>query len=186
MNQPQSQSPLRIHTPCPKKWEELTGKGSKRFCSECSLHVHDAGQLKQAEAHALVSNATSRVCMRIEYDASGAPLYRDTRPASPGWSKRVARWTLSAAAGLLAACHGSVSTSPTTDPANGTNPAPQPGKLGQITTTELGDVAVPQPPQALMGKVAAPQPPQVMGEASVAPAPVGPEKPAVPPDHDQR
>ncbi len=74
-----SHAPLQIQKACPKSWDELTGAGKQRFCSSCSLHVHDAVQLTQKEAEAIVSSATSRVCMRLQYDAAGQPIYSDTR-----------------------------------------------------------------------------------------------------------
>jgi hypothetical protein len=149
------------------KWEELSGRGRKRFCSACSLHVHDAAQLKRAEAQRLVAQATSRVCMRIEYDAHGRPLYLDTRPAAPSWTRRVARWTLTAAAGLLAACTGS--STPAPGAGNAAAPSPGPGKLGEVDTSMLGRVAAPRliemggitpPPRVELGDVAGPAPTQ--------------------------
>lgn len=156
---------LRIHTPCPRKWEELSGNGRKRFCDSCSLHVHDAAQMKREEAHRLVAESSSRVCMRIELDALGRPLYVDTRPTPPSWSRRIARWTLTAAAGLLAACYDCTTSG--TDSGNGVDPTPQPSKLGQVSTTVLGDVAAPQPPEV---------PLTVMGEAVADPVPVPPQR----------
>ena len=155
-SQDQPHDQLRIHTPCPKKWEELSGKGRKRFCDACSLHVHDAAQMKREEAHRLVAESSSRVCMRIELDAQGRPLYLDTRPTPPSWSRRIARWTLAGAAGLLAACYDCATSG--TGTGNGVDPTPQPGKLGQVSTTVLGDVAAPQPPVvplAVMGEAVA-------------------------------
>lgn len=162
--------PLRIKTPCPMKWEELSGQGAKRFCSACSLHVHDAAQLKREEAHRLAAGAASRVCMRIEFDAHGQPLYLDTRLAPPSWTRRVTRWTVSAAAGLLAACSGSSTPAPAG--ASGADPTPKPGRLGEIDTVALGRVAAPEVPQAVMGMVAAP-PRVLMGDVA-APDPAPP------------
>ena len=159
---------LRIHTPCPKKWEELTGKGRKRFCDACSLHVHDAAQMKREEAHRLVAESSSRVCMRIELDAQGRPLYLDTRPTPPSWSRRIARWTLTATAGLLAACYDGATNG--TGNEGGVDPTPQPGKLGQVSTTVLGDVAAPRPPDVPLTE---------MGEAVVDPEPVAPQRVSV-------
>ena len=151
---------LRIQTPCPKTWEQLAGSGAKRFCSECSLHVHDASQLTRVEAERLVAGATSRVCMRMQFDAAGAPLYREAAGRST-FASRMSRWAVSAVAGLRAACHGA-------EPVDGAGGEDlQPGtsetttKMGvMIATEKLGDVAVPAPPQprALLGEVA-PEPP---------------------------
>src|SRR5688572_529146 len=110
-----SNVPLQIRTPCPKSWSELSGDGKQRFCSQCSLHVHDGAQLTRDEARQIVTQATSRVCMRLQYDASGAPLFKDVPQMTAVRAKgprsllaRAAQWGLSAAASVLAACDGSV------------------------------------------------------------------------------
>lgn len=91
-------SDLRIPVPCPMRWGELQGDGRKRFCSSCSLHVHDTAQLTRSEARELLDEAAGRVCLRIEYDASGAACFREGRWASL-W-----RGAVAALAGLLALC----------------------------------------------------------------------------------
>ncbi len=103
---------LKIQTPCPKSWDELLGDERKRFCSECSLHVHNSAGLTRREAEGLVKGADGgRVCMRIVQDSSGAPVYLDSscaddaRPVTaPKGVGRLATWALAAGAGLLAAC----------------------------------------------------------------------------------
>jgi hypothetical protein len=153
-----AESPLQIRKPCPKTWNELLGDGPKRFCSECSLHVHDASQLTRAQSEALLASATGRVCMRMQLDARGAPVFRDARRTAR--VARTARWAISAAAGLLAACFR---VEPASAPAPET-PSPGGGEstevLGRVVSTEvLGDVAVPLPER--LGEVSwePPQPP---------------------------
>lgn len=162
--------PLQIQKPCPKSWAELEGDGKKRFCCECSLHVHNAAQLTQKEAQALVTEASERVCMRIQFDSSSAPVFRDSkstlRPAA-----RLARWALSAAAGVLAACHGSVSTSLPDDPTSSSGGQGQ-SKMGKVCSTEL------------LGDVALPPGPELMGEAVVMPDPAPDLPPDAPPPPD--
>lgn len=177
---PPSNIPLQIQTPCSKSWAELAGDEKKRFCSDCSLHVHNAAQLTQMEARALVSRASPRVCMRIEYDASGAPIFSDSQPevvsrarAPQPPAARLARWALSAAAGLLAACHGSVSTPGANDPTAGSKGVELPSKMGRMCSTVVGDVALP-PPQNL----------ERLGEAVAPPDPARPPTPDAPPAHD--
>ena len=147
MNTPADRPVIQIRTPCPKRWDELVGDERRRFCSECSLHVLNAAQLTRDEAEVLVRDATQRVCMRVEYDQAGAPLFRE--PAL----RRLARWALASGAALLAACQGSVSA-PAHDPA----PAEPPSKMGKVCApVEMGDVAVP-PPERLekLGEAVAP------------------------------
>jgi len=168
-----SHAPLQIQKACPKSWDELTGAGKQRFCSACSLHVHDAVQLTRKEAEAIVSSATSRVCMRLQYDAAGQPIYSDTRAdVVPPERKRgrLARWAVSAAAGLLAACHGATSEPAPSDPAGGTTGAQPPSRMGKVCAVEMGDVAVPLPHGI-----------ERLGEVSAVPAPTPEPAPTSPP-----
>lgn len=175
----------RIQTACPKSWNELAGNGDKRFCSQCSLHVHDAARMTRAEAVALVRESTTRVCMRMEYDAAGQPVFRP-EPSARTWRERVSRWTAAAAAGLLAACSGS---SPTTaHPTTGSGEDGSPRGPGTATHTELlgkirvpvekiGDVAVPASDPVPSGGL------ERLGEVNVSAPP--PESP-IPPQQKPR
>jgi hypothetical protein len=173
MDHSESQSEVRLHInkPCPKSWSELSGAGKQRFCSECSLHVHDAAQLTRIEAREVVSSATSRVCMRIEYDAAGAPIYSDSmhKELTPTTAARFKRWAVAAAAGLLAACHGSISTPAVVEPGTGDVPAGN-TKMGKVHSTVMGDVALPED-RALMGEVS-----EVPPQEPPIDAPVNPEQ----------
>jgi hypothetical protein len=174
---PHAASSIHIKTPCPKTWDELSGDDAKRYCSECSLHVLNSVRLTRTQAHRLVATASERVCMRIELDASGAPVFLDSPRPAPvpvpvpirrprAWAVRAASWIFGAAAGLLAACQrsetlGRAASSPP-PPAADQSAA----KLGEVATTALlGDVAC--PPVA---------PPEVIGEVSAPPPPEPPQK----------
>jgi hypothetical protein len=151
-DQPQPRVPLQIQSPCPKRWADLEGDGKERYCSACALHVHDAAQLTRAEAQALAAETATRVCMRIRYDPSGAPIFRDSPRARP--AARLARWALSTVAGVLAACHGSIPGTTPDDPG-----AEPPSKMGKVSAPEM------------LGDVAGPSVPERMGEAVFVPAP---------------
>lgn len=154
-----SKAPLQIKTPCPKTWDQLSGDNAKRFCSECSLHVHNATALTRREALELVSNANERVCMRMELDSCGAPVYRDSRSKLPG---RVGRWALTTAAALLAACHRGASVGAGEAPTPNAGTTQNSTVMGKVRQPEVvGDVAVPQAqPLEKLGEVAAPPQPQ--------------------------
>jgi len=149
--------PIQIRTPCPKRWDDLQGDERKRFCSECSLHVHNSAALTRREAEALVAGAQERVCMRLECDPSGAPVFRETRVA------QLKRWALTAGTALLAACHGGRAPAPA--PAPAAPPVTAPAPMGGVSAPEptMGKVYVPEK----LGDVAAPprQPLETLGEA---------------------
>jgi hypothetical protein len=158
-------APIHIRTPCPKRWEELVGDERKRFCSECCLHVHNAAALTQREARALVSEATGRVCLRIEYDAQGAPVHRETR------IQRLARWAVASGAALLAACQGGSPVAPPEQPA----PVEPPSLMGRMVAPELlGGVT--EPPgesqlRATLGEASTPPVERIGGPGDPVPAP---------------
>lgn len=169
----QPQVPLQIKTPCPKSWDQLTGGEAKRYCSECCLHVHNAAQLTRVEATELVAKSSERVCMRMQLDESGAPIFRDTRVLErrkPTLAGRATRWALATAAGLLAACHRSESVNPTVDTGPNAGSAQITTKMGKVAGPELmGDVAAPQAPRQLLGEVHVPSPPQPPPETNQPP-----------------
>ncbi|MFT5051643.1 MAG: hypothetical protein ACI8QZ_003063 [Chlamydiales bacterium] len=154
---------LDIQTPCPRSWDSLVGDSRKRFCSECSLHVHNSEALTRTEARDLVLESTERVCMRIVRDDTGAAVYRDSTTACQPAARaegspiralpKAAGWILAAGASLLSACQGENSTAvdaPVDDPActvpqTGTDgdPAQHRALLGEaVLIEELGDVEV--------------------------------------------
>lgn len=176
----QPEVPLQIKTPCPMKWDDLAGDGPKRFCSQCSLHVHDGAQLTRDEARELVTSATERVCMRLQFDPSGAPMFRGEvaaertveRPRLSAAS-RIARWTLTTAAGLLAACHRGASNATVVDPTANPSPPDITRTMGEVCVPEkLGDVQVPtvKTPE-IMGKVAVSTPPNQLPTQPPPPTP---------------
>ncbi|MCE9594547.1 MAG: hypothetical protein K8S98_10160 [Planctomycetes bacterium] len=156
-----SDLPLRIQAPCSKTWGELQGDEKQRYCSECRLHVHAAAQLTRDEARELVSRSESRICMRVQYDPSGTPIFRDSTiaPTARRPASRFASWALSAAVGLLAACSGrSSEQEQPNDPNTGGEAS---NKMGKVAPPELlGDVATPapQPPPERLGEVSVPEP----------------------------
>ena len=160
---------LRIHKPCPKTWEELEGGDERRYCSECSLHVHDASRMTRDAALRLVRESSERVCMRLERDAGGNAVFRDT----PGLG-RLARWTLSAAAGLLAACNGAPADGPP-GAGSGAPSAQGPGdvELGQVPAETMGKISVELGEVALQPDGPPPEPPRLLGEVSIDPGPPG-------------
>jgi hypothetical protein len=70
----------RIASPCPARWEEMTGNDRTRFCAQCGLHVHNIAAMTAGEAEALLARAASgedRVCARLYRRADGTVLTRD-------------------------------------------------------------------------------------------------------------
>ncbi len=92
----------RIASPCPMRWEAMSGDDRVRHCAQCDLNVYNVESLTRAEAIALVSAAEGgRVCVRLHRRADGTILTRD---CPVGVSRARAAWsrTVGIAAALVA------------------------------------------------------------------------------------
>ena len=68
---------LRIATPCPVSWEQMTGDDRVRFCDHCSLHVYNISALSRIEAETLIASTEGRLCARLYRRADGSVLTKD-------------------------------------------------------------------------------------------------------------
>jgi hypothetical protein len=59
-NQP---PPLKIASPCPKQWDEMTGDAKCRFCEHCQLQVHNLSAMSKRERNRFVSESGGRSCI---------------------------------------------------------------------------------------------------------------------------
>ncbi|MEM6567937.1 MAG: hypothetical protein AAF957_05975 [Planctomycetota bacterium] len=157
---------LKVQTPCEKRWAELKGEGSERWCEQCSLHVVDGASLTRAEARDLVTGADERVCMRLVRDADGRVLHADDPPARRGAAAAL-RAGLAVAAGMLAACWDTAT------------PPDEGGAVDPIDDSTDGPKEDTERPIEIMGDVCYPE--EAMG--IVAPEVPGSE-PQKEPEHD--
>jgi hypothetical protein len=95
---------VRIATPCPARWEEMTGDDRTRHCAQCGLHVHNIAAMTPSEVEALLGAVASgeRVCARLYRRADGTVLTRDC-PVGVRMRERARRAAarLAAAVGLV-------------------------------------------------------------------------------------
>jgi len=69
---------LRIASPCPERWDEMTGDERARTCAKCNIPVHDIAALTSAEAEALLARrATERLCIRVTHRRDGSVITKD-------------------------------------------------------------------------------------------------------------
>lgn len=68
---------LRIATPCPISWDQMTGDGRVRFCGHCQLNVYNISELSRGEAEALIASTEGRLCARLFRRADGRILTKD-------------------------------------------------------------------------------------------------------------
>ena len=68
---------IQIATPCPAKWEDMTGDDRTRFCGQCNLHVYNIVSMTGPEAETLIRQTEGRLCVRLHRRADGTVLTRD-------------------------------------------------------------------------------------------------------------
>ena len=70
-NQP---PPLQIETPCPKRWENMTGDATRRFCEHCQLHVHNLSEMSDRERKRFVAESGGTACIAYELRPDGTMI----------------------------------------------------------------------------------------------------------------
>lgn len=73
---------LDIQTPCDKAWNELHGRGAKRFCESCELFVVDLSSMTKEEGIEWYEAARAkgeRACAMLTRSADGSYRTRDAR-----------------------------------------------------------------------------------------------------------
>ena len=68
---------IRIASPCPAKWEEMTGDDCVRFCRLCERSVYNLSTLTRQEAERLIAEKEGRLCARLFRRSDGTILTRD-------------------------------------------------------------------------------------------------------------
>lgn len=68
---------MRIATPCPVNWEQMTGDNRVRFCDHCRLNVYNLAELTRTEAETLIASTEGRLCARMYRRADGTVLTKD-------------------------------------------------------------------------------------------------------------
>lgn len=68
---------LRIATPCPMNWEQMTGDSRVRFCDQCQLNVYNISELSRLEIESLIASSEGRICGRLYRRSDGTVLTKD-------------------------------------------------------------------------------------------------------------
>ena len=104
---------IRIATPCPVSWEQMSGDNRVRFCDQCQLKVYNITALSRVEAESLIASSEGRLCVRLYRRADGTILTNDCpvglRALRMRISKRAAA-VMAVLAGLAGAGFGQQST----------------------------------------------------------------------------
>ncbi|HEV8139202.1 MAG TPA: carboxypeptidase-like regulatory domain-containing protein, partial [Pyrinomonadaceae bacterium] len=68
---------IRVASPCPVSWEQMTGDNRVRFCNECHLNVYNFAELTRTEAEDLLRTTEGSVCGRLYRRADGTLITKD-------------------------------------------------------------------------------------------------------------
>jgi hypothetical protein len=105
---------LRIATPCPVSWDQMTGDNRVRFCDHCRLNVYNISELSKLEAQKLIASQEGRLCARLFRRADGTILTKDCPVGLRALRLRVSRRVaavLAAVAGIANLGFGQTVTS---------------------------------------------------------------------------
>src|SRR5262245_4650924 len=89
---------VRVASPCPASWHEMSGDGRIRHCSTCQQAVYDLSALTRLEAEKLIRERVGRLCIRIHQRKDGKVMTRDC----PVGRLQIARRRVAAAIGTAA------------------------------------------------------------------------------------
>ncbi len=93
---------VRIASPCPMRWDDMTGDDRARFCARCSKHVYNFSAMTTAEAEALIVRKEGRLCGAYFQRTDGTTLTADCPVGVElGQDRRSKRLVAAAVAALI-------------------------------------------------------------------------------------
>jgi hypothetical protein len=91
-----------IASPCPAKWDDMSGDERVRFCKGCSKSVYNLSAMTRADAEALLRERGKNLCVRFFLRADGTILTGDC-PVGARKKRVRRRAALALGGGLMAA-----------------------------------------------------------------------------------
>jgi hypothetical protein len=95
---------LRIASPCPANWEQMSGDDRVRFCELCNLHVYNIAQMTRKETEALIVHTEGRICARLYRRVDGTIITKDCPVALRAIRRRVAKVAGAVFATIMSLC----------------------------------------------------------------------------------
>ncbi len=95
---------LRIASPCPVGWQQMTGDERVRFCEQCSLRVYNISAMTRTEAETLIANTEGRICARLYRRFDGTIITKDCPVGLRAIRRRVAKVAGAVFAALISVC----------------------------------------------------------------------------------
>jgi hypothetical protein len=82
---------LRIASPCPANWDQMSGDDRIRFCNLCNLHVYNISQITRRETETLFADTEGRICARLFRRIDGTIITKDCPVGLRAVRRRLAR-----------------------------------------------------------------------------------------------
>jgi hypothetical protein len=92
---------MRIASPCPVGWEQMSGDERVRHCRLCDLHVYNISEMTRKEAQSLIQQSDGRICARLFRRADGTVITRDCPVGLRAVRRRVAKTATAAFTAVL-------------------------------------------------------------------------------------
>src|SRR6266850_6531494 len=106
---------LRIASPCPVGWDQMSGDDRVRFCEQCSLRVYNLSAMTRTEAEALIANTEGRICARLYRRFDGTIITKDCPVGLRAIGRRVAKVAGAAFAAIMSICVSVAGQKPSRD-----------------------------------------------------------------------
>ena len=71
---------IQVASPCPERWDDMTGDDRARFCGQCQKTVYDLSAMTASAAEALVREKEGNLCGRFYRRADGTILHGEDCP----------------------------------------------------------------------------------------------------------
>jgi hypothetical protein len=95
---------LRVASPCPTNWEQMSGDDRVRFCELCNLHVYNISRMTRKETEALITNTEGRICARLYRRSDGTIITKDCPVGLRAIRRRAAKVTGAVFATVVSLC----------------------------------------------------------------------------------
>lgn len=92
---------VRVASPCPASWENMTGDDRVRFCQQCQLQVYNISEMTRGQAEALIARTEGRICARLYRRSDGTVLTKDCPVGLRAFRRRISRMAGAALTTLL-------------------------------------------------------------------------------------
>ena len=91
---------VRVASPCPARWADMTGDDRTRFCAQCQKHVYNLSEMSAEAAANLIREKEGHLCVRFYRRVDGTVLTADCPVGAAAFARRVKR-LFTAGVGLL-------------------------------------------------------------------------------------